>query len=251
MLRFALGIAQLILAAGLAGAQPAPDAPPAADCPVTMAASGLKAGESLACICTAEAANGPGVVWGTNRYTIDSYVCMAAIHAGATGPDGGPVTIHVGDTCTKFNPSDHNGRSSREYTYEMLSYAFVMPLPPCGTTGSKEEAAKAAELNARLAKDCAALGHSAAYCTCADERMEDTLTRDAALALYAVEDALVSGKPPADSANELAELLKESPVGVLQTTEMGEEKVNVAGTLAKLKGFADKFAAKLAETCHD
>src|SRR5262245_34582256 len=50
-------------------------------CPGNMASYfNLKHGESIKCTCPALA--GGRTVWGTMRYTVDSDVCRAAVHAG-------------------------------------------------------------------------------------------------------------------------------------------------------------------------
>ena len=89
----------------LSGAPAAKDeAPPAAPAPAAAdpaAAAGridpcperLPAGVAeLTCRCTSEA-TADGTVWGSGQYTDDSAICRAALHAGATGVDGGPVRV--------------------------------------------------------------------------------------------------------------------------------------------------------------
>ena len=46
----------------------------------------------LACRCTAEAM-ATGGVWGSEVYTDDSAICRAALHAGVTGVNGGPIEV--------------------------------------------------------------------------------------------------------------------------------------------------------------
>ena len=77
------GLATLL--AGVAHAQPASMCPDNFD---------VYAGttEPVVCGCTAEAVK-RGSVWGMDIYTSDSSVCRAALHAGAVGPNGGPVTV--------------------------------------------------------------------------------------------------------------------------------------------------------------
>jgi hypothetical protein len=49
--------------------------------------------EPHTCLCSAEAIARSGGVWGTDVYRGSSSVCRAALHAGAVGVKGGPVTV--------------------------------------------------------------------------------------------------------------------------------------------------------------
>jgi hypothetical protein len=243
MHRAAFALALLMMAAAPALAQ---TAPPACE----SAASFMNPGDSRACSCSSSATRARGVVFGTDRYTIDSHICTAAVHAGQIGREGGTVTVYRAEQCFSFKGSTRNGITTTTYDRPYESYAFVMPLPLCGdeveSQKSDEETARQTE---RFAADCAAAGHGEAYCGCAKGLLQDTAQRDVILTLYAVEDALVSGKKPSDTAEDLVERLKESPLGVLFASD--KTKLDLDKTLAALKDAASDFNAKLAEACHE
>jgi hypothetical protein len=55
-------------------------------------------------------------VWGTDVYTDDSSICVAAVHAGLiTFARGGRVTVEGAGDQTSYAASDRNGVRSREY----------------------------------------------------------------------------------------------------------------------------------------
>jgi LCCL domain-containing protein len=67
------------------------DLPAVSDCPDDFQAfAGAMA--RLACTCSAEATK-RGIVYGMDVYAAHSQVCRAALHAGAIGKAGGPVTV--------------------------------------------------------------------------------------------------------------------------------------------------------------
>lgn len=79
-------------------------------CPVLYNAG--PAGWSGDCRCE-EVRSGP--VWGTNPYTSDSALCMAARHAGAIGPNGGVVHVTSAPGQNSYGGSTRNGISSSDY----------------------------------------------------------------------------------------------------------------------------------------
>ena len=65
-------------------------------CPGNMSSYfNLKNGDSIKCTCPALGAGRS--VWGTNRYTVDSDVCRAAVNAGAAPAGGGEVTVYLAE----------------------------------------------------------------------------------------------------------------------------------------------------------
>ena len=72
-----------------------------------------------------------GSVWGTRRYTADSSVCMAALHAGVAARSGGTVAVYAGGGCRRFVGTTRNGVSSRDWGRFGQTYAFRFPLPRC------------------------------------------------------------------------------------------------------------------------
>ena len=73
----------------------------------------------------------PGSVYGDGRYTTDTNVCTAALHAGILQAAGGEVTVHTDAGCNRFGAATKNGVTSREWAAYPMSYAFAKPLPAC------------------------------------------------------------------------------------------------------------------------
>lgn len=105
---------------------------PIEDCPSSLAVfATMKPGQVWRCRCTETRLKSPGTIYGTDRYTSDSSVCTAALHAGAVQPAGGEVTAHTGEGCPRFPATSKNGVTSREWGRYNASYAFATPLPAC------------------------------------------------------------------------------------------------------------------------
>ncbi len=86
------------------------------------------------CTCTAEATHrSSGAVWGTDVYTDDSDLCRAALHAGAIGAGGGPITVARSAGRPLYLGSSRNGVASNDYGSYDVSIAFAgTPTPPAG-----------------------------------------------------------------------------------------------------------------------
>jgi hypothetical protein len=54
-------------------------------------------------------------VWGTDIYTNDSNVCVAAIHAGVITPEGGPVLVELAAGQDSYSGTVRNGIETRQY----------------------------------------------------------------------------------------------------------------------------------------
>lgn len=111
-----------------------PQAPPAADagpCPQRLSVN--PAIETpFACRCSAEAAR-EGTVWGTDRYTDDSALCAAAVHAGAIGRDGGVVTVLREAGRDIYAGTARHGITSHDYGRYARSLRFAgAPAPAPG-----------------------------------------------------------------------------------------------------------------------
>jgi hypothetical protein len=121
-----LAAALLALAALLAPPARAETSP----CPGNMSSYyNLKNGRSITCACPK--LTGGRTVWGTMRYTIDSDVCRAAVHAGAIPASGGEVTVHLADGCPVFRANARNGVQSTNYGPYGRTYYFAADAPPC------------------------------------------------------------------------------------------------------------------------
>ncbi len=102
----------------------------AADCPYD--AQGVVAGDGEALVCSCPANDSTGALYGTGRYTRDSKICTAAIHAGAVTPAGGEVSVYLGAACDDFKASSQNGVTSSAWSAYPGTYGFTWPLPACG-----------------------------------------------------------------------------------------------------------------------
>lgn len=78
-------------------------------------ANGLSlAGGPVTVVCPPGGKNGS--VWGTDRYTDDSSICSAAVHAGRiTSEKGGRVTISSAGAQASYSASERNGVSSQAF----------------------------------------------------------------------------------------------------------------------------------------
>ena len=66
-------------------------------------------GERIEVVCPAIGNAAMGAVWGTDVYTDDSAICVAAVHAGAITTAGGNVTIEVLPGQNNYAGSSRNG----------------------------------------------------------------------------------------------------------------------------------------------
>ena len=83
-------------------------------------------GNLLSCTCDANfSVKSP--IWGTGLYSGDSYICKAALHAGAIGREGGRVAIQPMVDQPSYSGSLRNGVESKDYgeTVRLGSYRFV------------------------------------------------------------------------------------------------------------------------------
>ncbi|WP_421995506.1 LCCL domain-containing protein [Roseococcus sp.] len=103
---------------GAAGAQSLPNCPPTVD--------GASLGRAeMSCRCPAEALSQDGSVWGTDTYTADSAVCLAARHAGAVTAKGGDVRLRITAGLPGYRGSARNGVETRDYGSYPQSIAFA------------------------------------------------------------------------------------------------------------------------------
>lgn len=107
-------------------------APPALADQCPYDAQGVVAGDGEALVCACPANDSAGPVYGTGRYTRDSKICTAALHAGAITPAGGDVQVYLGGECADFKSSTQNGVTSSNWTAYPGTFAFSFPMPACG-----------------------------------------------------------------------------------------------------------------------
>ncbi len=89
------------------------------DCPVQLAGRGDPAAystEPFECYCSAEARRQRGgYAFGSGPYDGISNICMAALHAGATGTEGGNVRVVPGPVQESFTGTLANGVFSSDW----------------------------------------------------------------------------------------------------------------------------------------
>lgn len=99
-------------------------------CPGNMASYfNLKLGDAIKCTCPA--LDRGRAVWGTARYTIDSDVCRAAVHAGAMPAAGGEITVYLAEGCPIFRNSAKNSVQSTNYGPYGRTFHFTPEAPAC------------------------------------------------------------------------------------------------------------------------
>lgn len=111
--------------AGLAHAQS--DLP---DCPdqfASRADPSAQPTEPFECHCTTEARSARGgYAYGSGPYEGISNICMAALHAGATGTEGGDVRVTPGPKLDKFVGSLANGVFSSDWDHPSQFGTFTV-----------------------------------------------------------------------------------------------------------------------------
>jgi hypothetical protein len=74
--------------------------------------------------CTCAPHDTRGAVWGDHIYTGDTYVCAAALHAGAIAKAGGKVTLQAAPGCDYYAGSTQNGKRSHSWGKHTSSFFF-------------------------------------------------------------------------------------------------------------------------------
>ncbi|SHG39484.1 LCCL domain-containing protein [Cognatishimia maritima] len=127
----ATGLCLGVLSIATSGDALASDLP---DCPIQFAARGDAepfSTEPFDCHCTAEARNlRGGYAYGSGPYDGISNICMVALHAGATGKDGGDVHVIPGPGLESYTGTLANGVFSADWEWPSQFGAFdVVPYP--------------------------------------------------------------------------------------------------------------------------
>ena len=92
---------------------------------LTAAAFRYQIGRRVTYACPASSTSTEVAVWGTDVYSFDSAVCLAAIHAGVLGPQqAGAVTFTMGPGAESFTGSARNGVTSADYTGYDSGFSF-------------------------------------------------------------------------------------------------------------------------------
>lgn len=86
-------------------------------------------GEAAEVTCLCGPGSAAGAVWGSGPYTADSDICTAALHAGAIGPEGGPVTAVGFPGQESYPGSSANGVMTSDWGSYGASFDFAPPQP--------------------------------------------------------------------------------------------------------------------------
>ncbi|NLD68524.1 MAG: TIR domain-containing protein [Limnobacter sp.] len=100
-----------------------PPAPGPGPCPTTFAMLPASV-DSFSCVCAAVAMPGKGAVWGSDVYADNSALCLAAVHAGAITPEGGPITVERVADRTALQGSERHGVTSLDAKVPARSMRF-------------------------------------------------------------------------------------------------------------------------------
>lgn len=103
---------------------------PIADCPIALGNRGDAtpySSEPFDCHCAAEARKmGGGYAYGSSPYDGISNICMAALHAGAIGLEGGEVHVVPGPSQENYKGSLANGVFSSDWDYPSQFGSFIV-----------------------------------------------------------------------------------------------------------------------------
>ena len=103
---------------------------PLADCPIQLGSRGdptPHSSEPFECHCTAEARKlRGGYAYGSNPYDGISNICMAALHAGATGRDGGDVRVIPHPIQESYKGTLANGVFSSDWDHPSQFGSFIV-----------------------------------------------------------------------------------------------------------------------------
>lgn len=86
--------------------------------------------------CSCASGGATGTVWGTNVYTADSNICIAAAHAGVIGAGGGQITVTPAGRHESYPGSTQYGISSSSWGAYDSSFTVslaTMATPACAT----------------------------------------------------------------------------------------------------------------------
>jgi hypothetical protein len=115
MLRRIIAIAVVVSCAGAAQA--------AVNVSCTDSVNGLnkKNAKSFSVVCPVNCKMGS--VWGTDMYTTDSSICVAAMHAGVISTDGGPVKVTLKPGKPSYVGTARNGVTTSQWNAFDKSFA--------------------------------------------------------------------------------------------------------------------------------
>lgn len=120
---FAAGIVLLSGGDGLAEQNASAAAKELPECPARYRVLNEPPGAPFECLCTKEIQTREGTVklYGSGPYDSISNICIAAVHAGATPPEGGPVRVIPRPPEDSFVGSIQNGVGSSDWGVSLFN----------------------------------------------------------------------------------------------------------------------------------
>ncbi len=102
------------------------------DCPALHRVLNEPPGKPFECMCTPEIARAEGTVklYGSGPYDSVSNICIAAIHAGVTSPEGGPVRVVPRPPADSFEGTIANGVASEDWGKSLFNTWDVEEIEP-------------------------------------------------------------------------------------------------------------------------
>ncbi|PFH37729.1 scavenger receptor cysteine-rich domain-containing protein [Besnoitia besnoiti] len=113
------------------------------DRPMTHKQMTGRSGATFLATCPDGCSEEPGSLKGTYIYTDDSSMCKAAIHVGATGPQGGDIIVVLGEAQDSFMGSERNGIKSEAFGHYERTFMVSVPVNTVKARAAKESATEA------------------------------------------------------------------------------------------------------------
>ena len=100
------------------------------DCPARYRVLNEPPGDPFECLCTTEIQRQEGTVklYGSGPYDSVSNICIAAVHAGVTPPEGGPVRVVPRPPQDSFEGTLANGVYSEDWGSSLFNTFDVEPV---------------------------------------------------------------------------------------------------------------------------
>ncbi|HZI08939.1 MAG TPA: M57 family metalloprotease [Myxococcus sp.] len=119
-------------------------------------------GTRIACSCGAVSS---GAVWGTDLYTDDSNVCVAAVHAGAIPSSGGTVAVTIQPGQSSYTGTTRNGITTYSYGAWAGSFSVSGQTPPPSSCSGYNFTSYRGQNGTQVTCGCAAVSGGAVWGT--------------------------------------------------------------------------------------
>ncbi|MFP2926969.1 M57 family metalloprotease [Pyxidicoccus sp. 3LG] len=139
-------------------------------------------GTQISCNCGAVSG---GSVWGTDLYTDDSNVCVAAVHAGAIPSSGGAVVVTIQPGQSSYTGSTRNGITTSSWGAWVGSFSVRGQTPPPSSCSSYDFTSYRGQNGTRIPCSCEAVSGGSVWGT-------DLYTDDSNVCVAAVHAGAIS-----------------------------------------------------------